>query len=217
MLLIGQYDSPFVRRVGIALTHYGIPFQHEAYSVFRDAEAIAAYNPLRKVPTLVLDDGTVITESSLCLDVIDRMACDLGREDWPELLLPLAGRARTQALAVCGLALGAMEKAVSLVYETQLRNRVFEPWLARCTTQVRETLLLIERHYRGLPQAFLLGDALSHTDVAVTCLLTFIDGAYPRVGQDLALNTLRTLQSTLEADATFRQVWQAFDIPEPRS
>ena len=29
MILIGQYDSPFVRRVGIALTLYGLPFRHE--------------------------------------------------------------------------------------------------------------------------------------------------------------------------------------------
>jgi glutathione S-transferase len=29
MILIGQYDSPFVRRVGIALTLYGITFEHQ--------------------------------------------------------------------------------------------------------------------------------------------------------------------------------------------
>jgi glutathione S-transferase len=28
MILIGQYDSPFVRRVGIALTLYGMKFEH---------------------------------------------------------------------------------------------------------------------------------------------------------------------------------------------
>ena len=58
MLLLGQYDSPFVRRVAFAMRHYDMPFEHRAYAVFRDAERIAEFNPLRKVPTLVLDDGT---------------------------------------------------------------------------------------------------------------------------------------------------------------
>jgi glutathione S-transferase len=57
MILIGQYGSPFVRRVGIALTLYEMPFEHRPWSVFRDAEKIRPYNPLTRVPTLVLADG----------------------------------------------------------------------------------------------------------------------------------------------------------------
>src|SRR5262249_34848211 len=60
MILIGQYDSPFVRRVGIALTLYGLPFEHRPWSTFSDAEKIRPYNPLTRVPTLVLDDGAVL-------------------------------------------------------------------------------------------------------------------------------------------------------------
>ena len=54
MILIGQYDSPFVRRVGIALRHSGLPFEHRPWSVWRDAAKIAQFNPLRRVPTLLL-------------------------------------------------------------------------------------------------------------------------------------------------------------------
>lgn len=57
MILIGQYDSSFVRRVGIALTLYRLPFEHRPWSVMSDAEKIRALNPLVRVPTLVLDDG----------------------------------------------------------------------------------------------------------------------------------------------------------------
>jgi len=53
MFLIGQYDSPFVRRVAIALRLYGLPFEHRPWSTFGDADKIAPYNPLRRVPTLV--------------------------------------------------------------------------------------------------------------------------------------------------------------------
>src|SRR5690242_660026 len=68
MILIGQYDSPFVRRVAIALRLYGIGYEHRPWSTFGDAERIAPFNPLRRVPTLVLDDGEVLIESGAILD-----------------------------------------------------------------------------------------------------------------------------------------------------
>ena len=71
MNLIGQYDSPFVRRVALALRFYGIPFEQTPWSTFGDAEKIAVYNPLMRVPTLVLDDGEVLIESNAILDHLD--------------------------------------------------------------------------------------------------------------------------------------------------
>src|SRR6185295_18069546 len=73
MILIGQYDSPFVRRVGIALTLYGLPFEHRPWSIFADADQIRPFNPLTRVPTLVLDDGAVLIESHLILDHLDSL------------------------------------------------------------------------------------------------------------------------------------------------
>ncbi len=216
MLLIGQFDSPFVRRVGIALRHYDIPFDHERSSVFRDAAEIARYNPLRKVPTLVLDDGLVIVESSHCLDVIDRMANEAqGLGGAP--LLPMAGPKRTQGLSICGFALGAMEKTVSLVYEARLRDRAFAPWVERCTTQVGETLALLERSYEQGAHPYLFGELPSHADIAISCLLTFIDGAYPQVSDGVSIEALRSVQRALEATELFREILQPFDIPLPNS
>lgn len=57
MILIGQYDSPFARRVGNALTICGIPFEHRPWSTLSD---VRAYNPLTRVPALVLDDGDAL-------------------------------------------------------------------------------------------------------------------------------------------------------------
>jgi glutathione S-transferase len=73
MILIGQYDSPFVRRVGIALVLYGLSFEHRPWSTFADAEKIRQYNPLIRVPTLVLRDGEVLMESHCILDYLDSL------------------------------------------------------------------------------------------------------------------------------------------------
>ncbi len=63
MVLIGQYDSPFVRRVGIALHLQGMSWTHWPWSTFGDADRLATVNSLRRVPVLVLDDGELLIES----------------------------------------------------------------------------------------------------------------------------------------------------------
>ena len=72
MILIGQYDSPFVRRVAIALRLYDLPFEHRPWSTFGDGDRIAPFNPLRRVPTLVLDNGEALIESAAILDHLDQ-------------------------------------------------------------------------------------------------------------------------------------------------
>src|ERR1700750_377553 len=74
MFLIGQYDSPFVRRVAIAMRLYGIAFEHKPWSTFGEGDTIAPYNPLRRVPTLVLDNGEALIESFVILDHLDELA-----------------------------------------------------------------------------------------------------------------------------------------------
>ena len=74
MILIGQYDSPFVRRVAIAMRLYGLAYEHRPWSTFGDADKLAAFNPLRRVPTLVLAPArsplTPLTEQVLIRDSI---------------------------------------------------------------------------------------------------------------------------------------------------
>src|SRR3954471_6890076 len=104
MILIGQFDSPFVRRVGIALRLYDMPFEHRPWSVWRDAEALGAINPLRRVPTLVLDDGTTLLDSVSILDALDEQAPEALR------LIPARGAARRELLRVMVLATGLADK-----------------------------------------------------------------------------------------------------------
>ena len=74
MILIGQYDSPFVRRVAVALRLYGMAYEHRPWSVFSDAAEVARFNPLKRVPTLVLADGEALIESGAILDHLDEVA-----------------------------------------------------------------------------------------------------------------------------------------------
>src|SRR5262249_53352838 len=116
MFLIGQYDSPFVRRVAIAMRLYGIAFEHRPWSTFGEGDKIAPYNPLRRVPTLVLDDGEALIDSAAILDHLDEIARDQ-QQVVGEAMLPSRGEARRRQLRLCALATGLGDKSVSLVYE----------------------------------------------------------------------------------------------------
>src|SRR5258707_9155763 len=71
MILIGQYDSPFVRRVAIALRLYGLPFEHRPWSTFGEGDKIAPYNPLRRGPTLGLARGGGVIERTAIFGYLD--------------------------------------------------------------------------------------------------------------------------------------------------
>ena len=62
--LVGQYDSPFVRRVAVSLTVLELPFERQPLSVFADAGALRALNPLGRVPALLIEDGECLIDSA---------------------------------------------------------------------------------------------------------------------------------------------------------
>lgn len=207
MLLIGQYDSPFVRRVGIALTLYGHAFEHTRPSVFRNADEIARHNPLRRVPTLVLADGLVLTDSAAILDVLDDMA---GRE---RALFPATGPARWQAVRVAALACGMAEKAVSLFYERNLHEVASDVWEARCITQIHETLDALEGDYAGRPGPYWGGAEIGHADIATACAWRFTLEAHPGLVPEGRHPWLAALSARCEALPAFIAIAQLFAPP----
>ena len=148
MILIGQYDSPFVRRVGIALRLYSLPYEHRPWSVFGDAERIAQLNPLRRVPTLVLDTGEVLIESGAMLDHLDEL---VGPE---RALIADSGDARRHALKVCALATGLSDKAVALLYERAMHEAVSDRWTERCHAQIGDVLATLEAERAAVSARF---------------------------------------------------------------
>ena len=111
MILIGQYDSPFVRRVVVTLQNYDMPFERQVLSVYGDFERMLAVNPLGKVPALRLNSGEVVFDSQMIIDHLDEAA---GPE---RALTPPGGDQRRQVLRRIAVALGMAEGAVALPVE----------------------------------------------------------------------------------------------------
>lgn len=207
MILIGQYDSPFVRRVGVALHVYGLPYEHRPWSTFADAELVARYNPLRRVPTLVLDDGEVLIESSAILDHLDEL---VGPE---RALIAESGPQRRQALKICALGTGLADKAVSLFYERALHQEMSQRWAERCATQIASVLDALEADRAGREGAFWFGDGLGHADIAVACALRFLGEAHPALLHGARWPLLTAHAKSCEALASFQAVVQPFAPP----
>jgi glutathione S-transferase len=131
MILVGQYDSPFVRRVAVSLRVLGFAYDHDTRSVFGDFDSMRTTNPLGRVPSLVLEDGQVLIDSAAILDWLDQTAGP-GRA-----LIPPAGPARQHALRRIALAVGAIDKIGAAAYERIIRPSRYRwpEWIARCRTQ----------------------------------------------------------------------------------
>jgi glutathione S-transferase len=210
MILIGMYDSPFVRRVAIAMRLYGMEYDHRPWSVFRDMDKVAAFNPLIRVPTLVLDDGETLFDSAAILDALDDMA------GAARALMPAEGVDRRRHMRVCALACGMGDKVVSLIYERAIHGRETSDWVDRCHAQIAGALDALEADRAASAAAYWFGDAIGHADIAVACVLTLAVEALAFDLDGARWPALAALRDTCEARAEFRAVQQKFFAPPPK-
>ncbi|HQU66558.1 MAG TPA: glutathione S-transferase family protein [Albidovulum sp.] len=206
MILIGQYDSPFVRRVGIALRLYGMPFEHRPWSVVGDFDRLLAINPTGSVPVLVLvlDDGTALVESKVILDNLDSLVPE-NRRLWPE--------ERLGALRLSGFALQLGDRMVSLFYERRLHAQVSEVLQGRRETQITATLAMLERERAAQSGEWWFGDGLTHADIAVACILRFVQDCLADLYDPERYPALAAHAARAEALPVFQEISQPFIPP----
>jgi glutathione S-transferase len=211
MMLIGMFDSPFVRRVAVSMHLLQMPFEHRDWSVGKDFERICRYNPLGRVPTLVLDDGEALIESAAILDHLDECA---GPE---RALLPRSGKPRRVALRLMSIASGAAEKGVLQLYEKAFRpeEKRHQPWIDRCRTQMHAGLAELERTAASCGAGrWLVGDRMTQADITVSCVFGFVRQALEldRTAPD-AYPHLAALSAVCEALPAFKTAKRDFAAP----
>ena len=199
MRLIGMLDSPFVRRVAVTFELLGVPFTHQALSVFSTFPQFQRVNPVVKAPSLVLDDGTVLMDSSLIIA-------------WAESTLP-AGQSlwsrdaaeRAHEYRAVGLALAACEKSAQLVYEQNLRPRQYqyEPWVERVTGQLLAAYGELERDITANPARY--ATTRSHATVCAAIAWQFTQSLLAIVVPAAAHPALAALSTRMEAEPCFRK------------
>jgi glutathione S-transferase len=197
MHLIGMLDSPYVRRVAVALVAADVPFVHRPISLFRHIDEFSKINPLLKAPTLVADDGTALMDSNLILDYLASVHPRIAA------LTPSTTPERLRHLRISGLALAVMEKAVQRHYERALRpeNKRHKPWIARVIGQLAAGLAGLDAE---LPKSGWIGGELGLADISAACAIGFVRGVVPDVVDASGYRNLADFSDRAEALAVFR-------------
>ena len=211
MILIGMFDSPFVRRVAVSAKLLGIGFEHRNWSVGKDADRIKQYNVQGRVPTLVLDGGEVLIESSAILDHLDEQAGP------KRALLPARGAERRRALQLVAMATACVDKGIQLAYEQIFRpaDKRHPAWQERCRGQMNAAMAsLNEACVKIAKGQWLLGSRLMQPDITLTCVATYLSDA---AGLDMAKFPAALARvKQCEALPEFREFYVPFSPPQAR-
>lgn len=171
MILVGQYDSPYTRRVAVSLGLLGFSFGHDTRSVFGDFDSMRTTNPLGRVPSLILPDGATLIDSAAILDWLDQ-AVGPARS-----LLPPSGAERQQALQRIALATGTIDKVMAGAYERFVRPSAhrWPDWVARCRTQAEGGLAALAT------QSWPTDARLCQAWITTACMIRYVRMADPEL------------------------------------
>jgi len=194
MILVGQYVSPYVRRVAISLRLLGFAYEHDTRSVFRDFSSMRKTNPVGRIPSLILEDGEVLIDSAAILDWLDE-AVGPSRS-----LVPPSGSDRRRALRLIALATGAIDKNITSAYERLVRPEKlrWQDWIARCRKQAEGALeaLAIE--------PWPASAALDQAQITTACMFRFVREADPELLPSGRYPNLDALAQRCEETAVFK-------------
>jgi glutathione S-transferase len=198
MILVGRYASPFVRRVGVSLRLLGLPYEQKPISTVNDRDAVRSYNPLGRVPALVLDDGEVLIDSTPILDYLDQL---VGAK---QALVPADGVARRRVLKLVAFGMGVAEKALSCFMERNLRpvDTQHQALLDRFAEQAVAGLAALEA---VAGSGWLHEDRLSQADVTAIVAWDFLRVSWPELAPAERFPKLEALRERAYALPAFAE------------
>lgn len=194
MILVGQYDSPFVRRVGISLRVLGFTYERDTRSVFTDFDAMREINPLGRIPSLILPGGETLIDSAAILDWLDEA---VGPE---RALIPPKGAERRRALRLIALATGTQDKIGAVGFERTMRPAAhrWPNWIERCRIQGAGGLAALDT------EPWPADAKLDQAQITTACIFRWAQLGAPEMVPTGRYPALYALSARLEARPEFR-------------
>jgi glutathione S-transferase len=176
MKLIGAATSPYARKVRIVMAEKKLDFQFVAEDVWSAATKISDSNPLGKVPCLVMEGGEALFDSRVIVEYIDTLS-PVGK------LIPASGRERAEVKTWEALADGVLDAAILARLEATWAGRTTEQrsqaWIDRQMGKIHTSLKAMST---GLAdKAYCSGIHFSLADIAVGCVLGYLDFRFPQI------------------------------------
>jgi glutathione S-transferase len=166
MKLLGAPASPYTRKVRIVLAEKRIECDFERVDVQPADNPVNRHNPLGKIPTLVLDDGTALYDSRVIVEFLDQ-ASPIAR------LIPEDNRERIAVRRWEALADGILDAGLLVRYESlRPQNEQSAAWVGKQAARMRRGLALLEADLGENP--WCQGDRYTLADIALGCCLGWI-------------------------------------------
>ncbi|AEG94839.1 glutathione S-transferase family protein [Ramlibacter tataouinensis] len=176
MKLIGATTSPYVRKVRIVMAEKKLDYQFILEDVWAATTSISESNPLGKVPCLVMEGGEALFDSRVIVEYLDTLS-PVGK------LIPAVGRERAEVKTWEALADGVLDALILARLENHWAGRAPEQrsraWIDRQIGKAQASLKAMSQGLGDKP--FCAGIHLSLADIAVGCVLGYLDFRFPDI------------------------------------
>ena len=171
MKLIGSLTSPYVRKVRIVMAEKKLDYQIEIENVWSPDTKIQKYNPLGKVPCLVMEDGGALFDSRVIVEYLDTLS-PVAR------LLPQSGRERAAVKCWEAIADGLLDASV-MIFRERLRPEAQQnaEWIERHFGKIHASLEAMNKSLGD--HQYCMGINYTLADIAVGCALGYLDLRFP--------------------------------------
>ncbi|MBI4756010.1 MAG: glutathione S-transferase [Betaproteobacteria bacterium] len=195
MKLIASLTSPFVRKVRVVLAEKRIDADLVIDSPWTDDTQVQQFNPLGKIPVLVLDDDSRLFDSRVIVEYLDHAAPN-------NRLLPVTPRERIVVRRWEALGDGICEAAANAFLEARRPDgERSAAWIARQRDKVTAALRSAAEDLNASPWCF--GNAFTLADIAMGCALGYLDFRFPDIDWRAAHPNLAGLHTKLMRRPSF--------------
>jgi glutathione S-transferase len=197
MKLIGSLSSPYVRKVRIVMAEKKLDYQLVLEDVWA-SDAILAFNPLGKVPCLVLEGGEAVFDSRVIVEFLDTRS-PVSR------MIPEGSRERTEVRTWEALADGLLDAAILARMERSWAGRTAEQrseaWVERQFGKMKTALRAMSKGLGEKP--WCSATHMSLADIAAGCALSYLDFRFPELDWRDSHANLARLADKLNARQSF--------------
>ena len=171
MKLLSSPASPYTRKVRIVLTEKKIDCELETVDVAPAENPVNAHNPLGKIPTLLLDDGSALYDPRVIVEFLDGKS-PISR------LIPEELRDRVAVRRWEALADGVLDAGLLVRYES-LRDKSEQSaaWSAKQLGRIKRGMALMSADLGERPWCH--AERYSLADIAVGCCLGWLNFRKP--------------------------------------
>ncbi|MGB8337470.1 MAG: glutathione S-transferase [Burkholderiales bacterium] len=173
MKLLASLTSPYARKVRIVLAEKRIEYQLVKENAWNADSTVPQFNPLGKVPVLVLDDGSSLFDSRVIVEFLDTVT-PVSR------LIPTPTRQRIAVKRWEALGDGICDAASTVVLERKrVQSQQNPEWIERQYGKVHAGLKAMAQELGE--KTWCTGDSFNLADISAGCALAYLAFRFPEI------------------------------------